>query len=230
MTPGFSTTVSYKAPFPVAHPPAPPGAPPAAPALRSQRRPLDGGGWPCGLVLGDGLPARLGLLGRLGGDYCLGAESNAMSAVEEAMSAAEKLLQRWRRCGGLRLGTVVQRETGAHACGRAAGVLRACRTLPWRGVRHTGSRGTRWGGWAGRRTAMPPQQQRGNRRRRTRRQLPGTGQRPTRRGQAADQAKASWRRRAGAIRGGSAARFRCRRIVRITSPCVRAAMIRSAPC
>ena len=53
----------YKATFPLAHPPAPPGAPPAAPALRSQRRPLDGGGWPCGLVLGDGLPARLGLLG-----------------------------------------------------------------------------------------------------------------------------------------------------------------------
>ena len=56
----------YKATFPLAHPLAPPGAPPAAPALRSQRRPLDGGGWPCGLVLGDGLPARLGLLG--GGD------------------------------------------------------------------------------------------------------------------------------------------------------------------
>ena len=53
----------YKATFPLAHPPAPPGAPPAAPALRSQRRPLDGGGWPCGPVLGDGLPARLGLLG-----------------------------------------------------------------------------------------------------------------------------------------------------------------------
>ena len=53
----------YKATFPLAHPLAPPGAPPAAPALRSQRRPLDGGGWPCGLVLGDGLPARLGLLG-----------------------------------------------------------------------------------------------------------------------------------------------------------------------
>ena len=58
----------YKATFPLAHPPAPPGAPPAAPALRSQRRPLDGG-WPCGLVLGDGLPARLGLLG---GDCCAG--------------------------------------------------------------------------------------------------------------------------------------------------------------
>ena len=53
----------YKATFPVAHPLAPPGAPPAAPALRSQRRPLDGGGWPCGPVLSDGLPARLGLLG-----------------------------------------------------------------------------------------------------------------------------------------------------------------------
>ena len=37
--------------------------------MRSQRRPLDGGGWPCGLVLGDGLPARLG---RLGGDCCSG--------------------------------------------------------------------------------------------------------------------------------------------------------------
>src|SRR5262245_48076686 len=62
-----------------------------------------------------------------------------MSAAEEAMSAAEKLLQRWRRCGGLLLGPVVQRETGAHACGRAG-------TLPWRGRRYTGSRGTRWGG------------------------------------------------------------------------------------
>jgi HNH endonuclease len=57
--------------FTRAHPPAPPGAPPAAPAWRSQRRPLDGGGWPCGLVLGDGQPARLGLLG-LGGWGCSG--------------------------------------------------------------------------------------------------------------------------------------------------------------
>src|SRR5262245_16145749 len=31
--------------FTRAHPPAPPGAPLAAPVLRSQRRPLDGGGW-----------------------------------------------------------------------------------------------------------------------------------------------------------------------------------------
>ena len=56
---------------------------------------------------------------RRGWGCCLGAESNAMSAAEEAMSATEKLLQRWRRCGGPLLGTVVQRETGAHACGRA---------------------------------------------------------------------------------------------------------------
>ena len=101
------------------------------------------------------------------------------------MSAAEKLLQRWRRCGGLLLGTVVQRETGAHACGRA-GRCHGERD----GIRAAAGRA---GGWAGRRTAMPPQQQRGNRRRRTRRQRPGTGQRPTRRGQAADHAKASWR-------------------------------------
>ena len=47
--------------------------------------------------------------------------------------------------------------------------------------------------------------------------------------QAEDHAKASWRTRAGAIGGGSASRFRCRRSLRITSPCVRAAMIRSAP-
>jgi hypothetical protein len=64
--------------FTRAHPPAPPGAPPAAPALRSQRRPLDGGGWPCGLVLGDEQPARLGLLG-LGGWGCSG--GTAASAV-----------------------------------------------------------------------------------------------------------------------------------------------------
>jgi len=40
--------------------------------LRCQRRPLDGGGWPCGLVLGDGQPARLGLLGLGGWGGCLG--------------------------------------------------------------------------------------------------------------------------------------------------------------
>ena len=57
--------------FTRAHPPAPPRAHPAAPALRSQRRPLDGGGWPYGLGLGDGQPARLGLLG-LGGWGCRG--------------------------------------------------------------------------------------------------------------------------------------------------------------
>ena len=57
----------------------------------------------------------------------------------------------------------------------------------------------------------------------------GTGQGPTRRGQAEDHAKASWRRRAGAMGGGSTASFRCRRILRITSPCVMAAMIRNDP-
>jgi len=55
-----------------AHPPAPTprhrelpqlaGAPAAA-TLRSPRRLPDGGGWPGGLVVGDGQPARLGLLG-----------------------------------------------------------------------------------------------------------------------------------------------------------------------
>jgi len=41
--------------------------------------------------------------------------------------------------------------------------------------------------------------------------------------------EAAWRIRAGALRGGSAASFRGRRIFRITSPCVIAAMSRSAP-
>jgi hypothetical protein len=48
-------------------------------------------------------------------------------------------------------------------------------------------------------------------------------------GQAEDHAKASWRPRAGAMEGGSTASFRYRRIFRITSPWVMAAMIRSAP-
>ena len=57
----------------------------------------------------------------------------------------------------------------------------------------------------------------------------GTDVLHTRRGQAEDYAKASWRTRAGAMGGGSTASFRCRRIFRITSPCVMAAMIRSDP-
>src|SRR5262252_3883208 len=65
--------------FTRAHLLAPPGAPPAAPALRSQRRPLDGGGWPRGLVLGDGQPAWLGLLG-LGGWSCSGGGTASGSA------------------------------------------------------------------------------------------------------------------------------------------------------
>src|SRR5215831_19674884 len=68
---GWRVIGNIKPLFTRAHLPAPPGAPPTAPALRSQRRPLDGGGWPCGLVLGDGQPARLGLLG-LGGWGCSG--------------------------------------------------------------------------------------------------------------------------------------------------------------
>jgi hypothetical protein len=47
--------------------------------------------------------------------------------------------------------------------------------------------------------------------------------------QAEDQAKASWRTRAGAMGGGSAESCRCWRIFRMTSPCVMAAIIRSAP-
>ena len=58
----------------------------------------------------------------------------------------------------------------------------------------------------------------------------GDHRRRTRRGQAEDQAKASWRTRAGAMGGGSTASFRCWRIFRMTSPCVMAAMIRSVPC
>jgi len=51
----------YKATFHASTSAGATGAPPAAPALRSQRKPLDGG-WPRGLVLGDGQPARLGLI------------------------------------------------------------------------------------------------------------------------------------------------------------------------
>ena len=75
---------------------------------------------------------------------------------------------------------------------------------------------------AGRRTASPPHRQgEGDRRPGTRRRLLS--------GQVEDQAKASWRTHAGAIGGGSAVSFRCRRIFRITSPRVMAAMSRRAP-
>jgi hypothetical protein len=106
------------------------------------------------------------------------------------------------------------------------------------GVTHMGRSRTHWGGWqATGRPALPSGRERGDRRLRTRRRLlspheperSGTGPLPTRCGQAEDQAKASWRTHAGAIGGGSAASFRCRRIFRIISPCVMAAMIRSAP-
>jgi hypothetical protein len=80
------------------------------------------------------------------------------------------------------------------------------------GALPTGSRGTRWGCWD---DAGPPSLP-------THRQGEGGPQ-------AQDQAKASWRQRAGAIGGGSAASCRGRRIFRITSPGVRAAMSRSAP-
>jgi len=52
--------------------------------LRSQRRPLDGGGWPCGLVLGDGQPARLGLLG-LGGWGCSGGTASGRNQTRWAL-------------------------------------------------------------------------------------------------------------------------------------------------
>ena len=45
-----------------------------------------------------------------------------------------------------------------------------------------------------------------------------------------EQAQAAWRTRGGAMEGGSAASCRCRRIFRITVPCVMAAMICSDPC
>ena len=48
--------------------------------------------------------------------------------------------------------------------------------------------------------------------------------------QAEDLAKASWRTRAGAIGGGVTASLRGWRIVRMASPCVMAAMMRSVPC
>src|SRR5215467_2372737 len=44
---GLASIGNIKPLFTRAHLPAPPGAPPTAPALRSQRRPLDGGGWGC---------------------------------------------------------------------------------------------------------------------------------------------------------------------------------------
>ena len=118
--------------------------------------------------------------------------------------------------------------------------LWACRTLPRRGVLHQGSSGTRWGCEqdAGpsvltthRRCAERPQAEEQTA---ATWSVPmgavGDGPFPTRHGQAEDHAKASCRTRAGAIGGGSTASFRCRRIVRITSPCMMASMIRSAPC
>jgi hypothetical protein len=78
------------------------------------------------------------------------------------------------------------------------------------GLLHHGSSGTRWGcAQDAGQPALPTHRQREEGLRlRTRRRLPGTGQRPTRHGQAEDHAKASWRIRAGAIGGGSAASFR----------------------
>ena len=60
-------------------------------------------------------------------------------------------------------------------------------------------------------------------------QRSGMGPLHTRRGQAEDQGKASWRTRAGAIGGASAASFRCWRLLRITSLYVMTAMMRSDP-
>ena len=51
---------------------------------------------------GDRQPARLGLLGEALAAARAGADANAMSAL------IQKLLQRWRRCGG------AVAETGAH--------------------------------------------------------------------------------------------------------------------
>src|SRR5262245_22661609 len=79
---------------------ATPGAPPAAPTLRSQRRPLDGGGWPCGLALGDGQPARLGLLG-LGGWGCSGG-----TAASGSVGVGSPFLPRTPQSG--RVGTYYQ--------------------------------------------------------------------------------------------------------------------------
>jgi hypothetical protein len=104
--------------------------------------------------------------------------------------------------------------------------LLALSTLRRLGVRRTRGAAGRTGG-AGRTQDSP-------RTRRRRRGIhepagSGTSRRPSRRGQAEDQAKVAWRRRAGAIGGGSTASFRWRRTVLITSPCVMAAMIRSDP-
>ena len=116
--------------------------------------------------------------------------------------------------------------------------VRACRTLARRGVRHRGSSGTHWGATTQDNQASPPTGRASEHcRRKTRRRLCGTHEseqsgtdpQPTRRGQAEDHTKASRRTRAGAIGGGSAESFRCRRIFRLTSPCVMAAMIRNDP-
>ena len=81
---------------------------PALPAAGPRRRAQTG------RVAGDGQPALLGLLG---GDCCL---KSGFKRDERCLQRLiQKRLQRWRRCGGLLLGTVVQRETGAKACGRA---------------------------------------------------------------------------------------------------------------
>ena len=160
----------------------------------------------------------------------LGGAANAMRA------ALKDWFKRSSTRGGAAEGSCGHcraRETGAaKACGRAGRFHgEGC------GIRAAAGRA----GGAGMTQDGPPSphtgRARGDLRRRSRRWLLGpsplerseTGPLPTRHSQAEDQAKASWRTRAGAIGGGSAASFRCWRILRITSLCVMAAMIRSAP-
>ena len=194
------------------------GPPGSSPGLASA--------WPCGHawcgVTGSEdwyKRARAGTAGT--GTNAIGRGSAWAHAVRDWYKRYKPASTLWhtrRRCGG-----AAGRETGA----TRAGVQDAAKQGMW----HTSGSETHWGGGQDvGRPALPTGRERGDLRRRTRRRLPETGLRHTRRGQVEDQAKASWRTRAGAIGGGSAVSFRCRRIFVMISPCVIVARIRSAPC
>jgi hypothetical protein len=163
---------AWRRPAPLAPPTlasTPPGRARGAPRHRAPPRAAGHGqdGW-----LGTGCQPGWGGLERT--------DSNTMRAVKGVMRAGRDCYQSSCNAGGAAEGSCWALSCSERRVHTRAGVPDAAMA---RGTAYGQPRDA-LGGWAGRRTAMPPQQQRGNRRRRTRRQLPGTGQRPTRRGQA----------------------------------------------
>ena len=148
-----------------------------------------------------GLPTRAA--GRAG---LAGADANARRAEETETKALATLEAR--------------AEETAAATGDTR--VRTCSTRRrTRGAAHAAASGTPRGMRVGRSPVSPAPLIGG---------VSGDHRRRSRRGPAEDQAKASWRTRAGAMGGGSTARCRGWRSFRITSPCVLAAMLRRVPC